>query len=209
MNPKALLAEFIGTFALIFVGAGAVVVSADLMTVALAHGLVIVSFAYAYGSISGAHLNPAVTFAFALRGRMVWSEALGYWVTQLAGAAVGAAALMYVFGGAGFGLGATLPSVEPAQAVVVEALLTFLLVNVILHTTGKKTATPFAGLVIGLTLTAAILMGGPITGASLNPARSFGPAIFTNNLGTLWIYIVGPFAGAAVAAGTHLFFKKK
>jgi aquaporin Z len=209
MNTKALLAEFIGTFSLVFIGAGAVVVTGDLQTIALAHGLVIVSMAYAYGSISGAHFNPAVTFAMALRHRMDWTDAAGYWVTQLLGGAAGAGALMFIFGGANFGLGATVPAVPATQAVVLEALMTFLLVNAVLHTTGKKNASPNAGLVIGLTLTAAILMGGPITGASLNPARSFGPALFTNSLDTLWIYVVGPMAGAAVAAGLHLFFTKK
>jgi MIP family channel proteins len=209
MNTKALLAEFIGTFFLVFIGAGAVVVTGDLVIIALAHGLVIVSMAYAYGSISGAHLNPAVTFAMALRGRMDWTEAGSYWVTQLLGGVAAAGALMFIFGGADFGLGQTAPAVPALQAVVLEGLMTFMLVNVVLHTTGKKTGTPFAGLAIGFTLAAAILFGGLITGASLNPARSFGPALFTNSLDSLWIYFVGPLAGAAVAAGAHQFFTSK
>lgn len=208
MNTKALLAEFIGTFTLIFVGAGAVATGADLLGVALAHGLVIVSVAYAYGSISGAHINPAVTLAVALRGRLGWDEALTYWLAQFAGAAAGAAALMYALGGADLGLGATVPTIGVVQAIVVEALLTFMLANAVLHTAERKAATPFAGLAIGLTLVAAILMGGSLTGASLNPARSFGPALFTNNLDTFWIYLVGPFLGAAIAAWSYPFLKK-
>jgi aquaporin Z len=209
MNIKALLAEFIGTFFLVFIGAGVAVVTGDLLMIALAHGLVIVSMAYAYGSISGAHLNPAVTFAMALRGRMEWVEAASYWVTQLLGGVVAAAALMFIFGSADFGLGETVPVVPALQATVLEALMTFVLVNAALHTTEKKGGTAFAGLAIGLSLTAAILFAGPITGASLNPARSFGPALFTNNLDTVWIYVVGPLAGALVAAGAHQVFKNK
>jgi glycerol uptake facilitator-like aquaporin len=125
-----------------------------------------------------------------------------YWVAQFAGAVVGAGALFLAFGGASSGLGATLPAagVTPLQAIIVEALLTFLLANAVLHTAERKSGTPFAGLAIGLTLAAAILMGGSLTGASLNPARTFGPALFTGHLDVLWIYLVGPAAGAGLAA---------
>lgn len=211
MNTKALLAEFIGTFALIFVGAGAGAIGAGgLVGVAFAHGLVIVSMAYAYGSISGAHLNPAVTLAVALSTKFKWTDAIGYWIVQLAGAAAAAYALYFVLGGASSGLGATLPAagVTPLQAIVVEALLTFLLANVILHTTDKKNSTPMAGLAIGLTLVGAILVGGPLTGASLNPARTFGPALFTGTLDSFWIYLVGPGLGAALAAGVYRLLRK-
>lgn len=210
MKPKVWLAEFIGTFALIFVGAGAVAVGAGgVVGAAFAHGLVIVSMAYAYGAISGAHLNPAVTLAVALRGRLAWAQALGYWLAQFAGAAVAAGLLSLVLGGAASGLGATLPAdgVADWQAVVIEAVLTFLLVNVVLHTAERKQATPFAGLAIGLTLAAMILMGGPLTGAALNPARTFGPALFTGTLGSFWIYLVGPALGAAAAAGVYNILK--
>ena len=210
MNTKALLAEFIGTFSLIFIGAGAGAIGVGgLIGVALAHGLVLVSMAYAYGSISGTHINPAVTLAVALSGRIKWMDALGYWMAQLAGGIFGAGALFVVLGGAGSGLGATVPAagVGAGQAIMLEAVLTFLLVNVILHTTEKKTATPFAGLAIGLTLVAAILMGGPLTGASLNPARTLGPALFTNGLGDVWIYVLGPALGAALAAWVYKLLK--
>lgn len=202
MKTKVWLAELIGTAALVFVGAGAAAAGAGLVGVALAHGLIVAGLAYAYGSISGAHVNPAVTFAAALRGRIKWQDAVIYWVAQFAGATLAAGALFVAFGGASSGLGATLPAagVTPLQAIVVEALLTFLLANAVLHTAERKSGTPFAGLAIGLTLAAAILMGGALTGASLNPARTFGPALFTGHLDLLWIYLVGPAAGAGLAA---------
>lgn len=207
---KAYLAEFIGTFALIFVGAGAVAIGAGgVLGAAFAHGLVIVSFAYAYGAISGAHFNPAVSFAMALRGKQSWGQTAGYMLAQVLGGAAGAALLYFVLGGASSGLGATLPAsgVSALQAIAVEAALTFLLVNAIFFTTQDKQSAPFAGLAIGLTLVAAILMGGPLTGASLNPARTIGPALFTG-FEHLWIYLVGPFAGAALAAGVASLLKK-
>jgi MIP family channel proteins len=202
VKTKVWLAELIGTAALVFVGAGAAAAGAGLVGVALAHGLIVAGLAYAYGSISGAHVNPAVTFAAALRGRIKWQDAVIYWVAQFAGATLAAGALFVAFGGASSGLGATLPAagVTPLQAIVVEALLTFLLANAVLHTAERKSGTPFAGLAIGLTLVAGILMGGALTGASLNPARTFGPALFTGHLDVLWIYLVGPAAGAGLAA---------
>jgi MIP family channel proteins len=187
---------------LVFVGGGAAAAGAGLVGVALAHGLVLAGLAYAYGALSGAHVNPAVTLAVALRGRIKWQDAVIYWVSQFVGAVVGAGALFLAFGGASSGLGATLPAagVTPLQAVIVEAFLTFVLANAVLHTAERKSDTPFAGLVIGFTLAAAILMGGSLTGASLNPARTFGPALLTGHLDVLWIYLVGPAAGAGLAA---------
>lgn len=206
MNTKPLLAEFIGTAALIFIGAGAGALGiGGLVGVALAHGLILVAVAYAYGPISGAHINPAVTFAIALGGEISWSKAVRYWVAQFAGGALGAALLFFVFGGAGNGLGATVPAegVTAAQAIALEAVLTFLLVSTIFQTAVKKEGTPFAGLAIGATLVAAILMGGPLTGASLNPARTFGPALFTGTLNAFWIYLLGTGLGAAAAAWVY------
>lgn len=210
MRLKVLLAEFTGAFALIFIGAGAVAVGAGgLVGAAFAHGFVIISIAYSYGAISGAHLNPAITLAVALRGRLDWTQALGYWLAQFAGGATGAGLLCLVLGNAEGGLGATLPAngVSDWQAVLVESVLTFFLANVVLHTTGGKQPSPFAGLAIGLTLVALIFMGGPLTGASLNPARTFGPALFTGTLGYFWIYLVGPALGAAAAAGAYSLLK--
>ncbi|MBX3046617.1 MAG: aquaporin [Anaerolineales bacterium] len=209
MKTKVWLAEFIGTAALIFVGAGAGALGiGGLVGVALAHGLVLIGMAYAYGAVSGTHINPAVTLAVTLAGKLKWAQAARYWLAQMLGGAFGAG-LLYIVLGPGSSLGATLPaaSVTPLQALVVEAALTFLLVTVVLRTAVQKDSTPFAGVAIGLTLAALILMGGPLTGASLNPARTFGPALFTGGLGSLWLYIVGPFAGAALAAWTQRFLK--
>ncbi len=210
MKTKVWLAEFLGTAALIFVGAGAGALGqGGLVGVALAHGLVLVGLAYAYGSVSGTHINPAVTLAITLSGKLKWPQALRYWAAQLLGGAFGAALLYIVLGGAGTGLGATLPAggVTSIQAVVIEAVLTFLLATVVLRTAVQKDSTPFAGVAIGVTLAALILMGGPLTGASLNPARTFGPALFTGNLASLWIYIAGPFLGAAAAAWSQRYLK--
>jgi aquaporin Z len=210
MKTKVWLAELIGTFALVFVGAGAAAVGiGGVVGVALAHGLILAGIIYAFGQISGAHVNPAVTLGVVLTGKLKWREAVWYWVAQLAGGVLAAAGLYFAFGGASNGLGATLPASEVSapQAVFVEAALTFLFVNTILHTAVKKNGTPFAGLAIGLTLAAAILMGGPLTGASLNPARTFGPALFTGNLGTFWIYLLGPAAGAGLAAWVYRILK--
>jgi aquaporin Z len=210
MKTKIWLAEFIGTAALIFVGAGAGALGiGGVVGVALAHGLILVGMAYAYGAVSGTHINPAVTLAITLSGKLKWPQALRYWAAQMLGGAFGAGLLYIVLGGASSGLGATLPAagVSALQAIVVEAALTFLLATVVLRTAVQKDSTPFAGVAIGVTLAALILMGGPLTGASLNPARSFGPALFTGGLASVWIYIVGPFAGAALAAWSQRFLK--
>lgn len=203
MDMKILLAEFIGTAALIFVGAGTAALGmGGLVGVAFAHGLVVTSMVYAYGSLSGAHINPAVTLAVAALGKLSWRQALGYWLAQLAGGAFGAGLLAVVLGGVSSGLGATLPApgVSAGQALLLEAALTFLLVNAILFTAVRQPASPQAGLAIGLTLAALICMGGPLTGASLNPARTFGPALFTGSLNLFWLYLLGPGLGALLAA---------
>jgi MIP family channel proteins len=202
MIQKKLLAEFIGTFALIFIGAGAVAQEASLIAVAFAHGLVLAVFAYSYGPISGSHINPAVTFGLAITKEISWKDTLAYWFAQLLGGISGAGALVVVLGGIETGLGETVlsPGVSVPQAILVEALLTFFLVNTIIHTAVKGKAGNLAPLAIGLTLTLAILMGGPLTGASLNPARTLGPAFYAGSLDQFWIYLVGTFLGAAAAA---------
>lgn len=192
----SLLAEFIGTFALIFIGAGAVALNAELVGVAFAHGLVIVGFAYAYGHISGAHVNPAVTLGVWTAGKIDTVRALAYVAVQLLGGIVGAFVLAWVLGDRKGTLGATVlaDGVSPTQGLVLELILTFFLANAVLNAGGAA-----AGLGIGFTLTFCILMGGPLTGASLNPARTLGPAVATGNFSDIWLYFVGPIAGGALA----------
>lgn len=212
MTP-ALIAELVGTFALIFIGAGAGALGVGgLVGVALAHGLVIVGFAYAYGHISGTHVNPAVTVGVWLAGKIDAGRAVSYIVFQVVGGVLGAIALRMVLGGTETGLGQTLPaasvtlaggvtiSVTTPMAIAIEAILTFFLVNCVLNAAVSGKAGNLAGLAIGLTLTFGILMGGPLTGGSLNPARSIGPAVALGDFTSLWIYIVGPVLGAVVAA---------
>ena len=202
MNTKNLVAEFIGTFALIFIGAGALAITeANLVGVALAHGLVIVAFAYAYGHISGTHINPAVTLGLLIAGEIEFVTAIGYWIVQFLGGILGAVVLNAVLPNPG-DLGVTIlaEGVTPVQGLVVEIVLTFFLVNTIFNTAVSGKAGNFAGLAIGLTLVLAILMGGPLTRASLNPARTLGPAIISGNYADLWLYFVGPCIGAILAA---------
>ncbi len=202
MNTKNLVAEFIGTFALIFIGAGALAITeANLVGVALAHGLVIVVFAYAYGHISGTHINPAVTLGLLIAGEIEFVAAIGYWLAQFIGGILGAVLLNAVLPEAG-DLGVTILSegVTPVQGLIVEIVLTFFLVNTIFNTAVSGKAGNFAGLAIGLTLVLCILMGGPLTRASLNPARTLGPAIVSGNYADIWLYFVGPCIGAVLAA---------
>ncbi len=206
MQSKALVAEFIGTFSLIFIGAGAAAVSGNLVAVALAHGLVVMAFAYAYGNISGTHINPAVTIGLLVGGQIKLGDAIGYIVVQLIGGIVGASALFYVVGPGS--LGATVPAegVGIGQAFLLEVILTFLLVNSIYHSAVSGKAGNLAPVAIGLTLAACIAMGGPLTGASLNPARSLGPALFSDAptaISSLWIYFVACPVGGVLAACVH------
>lgn len=205
-------AEFIGTFALIFFGAGAAALGVGgLVGVALTHGFVVVFCAYCFGSISGAHVNPAVTIGVFAAGKIDALRALSYVVFQLAGGIAGALALRGVLGGADTGLGATTLArglevgaatirIDPTTGFLLEALLTFFLVNSVLQAAVAGRGGELAGLAIGLTLAAAILVAGPLTGGSLNPARTLGPAVAAGNFSDLWVYLVGPPVGGIVAA---------
>ena len=206
MNTRILVAEFIGTFTLIFIGAGSVVINpGNLVAVALAFGSVVVAFVYAYGHISGTHINPAVTLALLIAGEIEFTAAIGYWIVQFAGGILGA----YVLKGAlpvNGDLGVTIlaANVTPLNGLIVEIILTFFLVNTIFNTAVSGKAGNLAGLAIGLTLVFCILMGGPLTRASLNPARTLGPAIAAGaehaQWSNIWLYFVGPFIGAVLAA---------
>lgn len=205
MDTKKLVAEFVGTFTLIFIGAGAGAVSGDLVAVALAHGLVIVALAYAFGDLSGLHINPAVTVGLWAGGKVDSTTAVSYIITQLLGGVAGAAVLAFVLGGTSSGLGATTlaAGVTPVQGLVLETILTFLLVNTIYHTAVSGKAGDMAPVAIGLTLVFCILMGGPLSGASLNPARTLGPALLTGNFANIWLYFIGPPLGGVLAGLLH------
>jgi len=202
------VAEFVGAFALVFVGMSAIAVSGpNLVAIALAHGLVIAVMASAVGHISGAHFNPAVTFGFLVTGRIAPSLAGVYVLAQLAGAVLGALAANAVFP-AEVNLDSGVPvlndalGVAGAAGVLTEAILTFFLVWVIFATAADPRGAfkSIAGLAIGFTITLDILAGGPLTGAAMNPARALGPELVQNVWDDFWVYIVGPLAGAAAAA---------
>ena len=209
MNTKNLVVEFIGTFALIFIGAGAVAIDkGGLIGAALAHGFVVIAFIYAYGHISGTHINPAVTLGFLIAGEIEFAVAIGYWIVQFLGGILGAVLLNVVLPNPG-DLGVTILTTEAnggaftvtaTQGLIVEIVLTFFLVNTIFSTAVSGKAGNFAGLAIGLALIFCILMGGPLTRASLNPARTLGPAIVSGNYADIWLYFVGPLVGAILAA---------
>ena len=202
MNTKSLVVEFIGTFALIFLGAGAVAIDVGgLIGAAFAHGCVVVAFIYAYGHISGTHINPAVTLGLLIAGEIEFVAAVGYWVVQFIGGILGAVLLNVVLPNPG-DLGVTIltEGVTPVQGLVVEIVLTFFLVSIIFSTAVNGKAGNFAGLAIGFVLIACILMGGPLTRAALNPARTLGPAIVSGNYADIWLYFVGPLAGGILAA---------
>lgn len=212
---RILTAEFVGTFALVFVGAGAAALGlGGLVGVALAHGLVLLSFVYMVGHISGAHVNPAVTLGVWAAGKMKTGLAAAYIGTQLVAGVVAAYVLSFCLGGADTGLGATSLAhdlvvggstidVTATTGVVIEAILTMFLALAVLQCAVSGKAGELDGVAIGLTLTFAILVGGPLTGASLNPARSLGPAVASLHFADLWVYFVGPGLGGAAAALLH------
>ena len=217
--PK-LLAEFIGTFAFVFIGAGTAAVVgggaglSGITAVALAHGLAIMAFAFAYGPVSGGHMNPAVTVGVLAAGAMRVGEAAGYIVSQLIGGVAGALLLRTVLGGAATGLGmpalahglavgSTTVTVTPEAGYLIEAALGFFLVTVVLGTAVAGRAGSLAPLAIGMTLTFNILMGGALTGAPFNPARALGPMVATGNFSDAWLYLTAPIVGAIIAALLH------
>ena len=209
---RALVAEVIGTFALVFAGAGAIVVDAKTgalghVGVSLVFGLVIMTMIYAVGHVSGAHFNPAVTFAFSLTRHFPWSRAVGYWAAQVTGAVLAAAFLRSSLGTAGH-LGATLPAGSQGQSFLWEVVLTFFLMFVIMAVaTDTRAVGEAAAIAVGGTVALDALFGGPISGASMNPARSLGPALVSGNLHALWLYLVAPPFGAALGALAYWFIR--
>jgi MIP family channel proteins len=193
---RAHAAEFIGTFALVFFGCGAIANGLSPTAVALAFGLVIAVMIYAFGHISGAHFNPAVSLGFAVGRHLPWSRAVTYAVAQIAGAVGGAFALRLTLDQA-VELGVTRPAGSDLQAFSWEVALTFFLMLVITSVaTDIRAVGQAAALAIGGTVAVGALVGGPISGASMNPARSLGPALVSGDLTGLWIYLVAPAVGA-------------
>jgi aquaporin NIP len=206
---KKYITEFIGTFILIFAGTGAVVVNQQtggalgLPGIAAVWGLVIIAMIYAFGDISGTHINGAVTIAFAVDKRFAWKEVPGYLVAQLAGALVASATIHFLFP-ENKALGITQPAGSELQSLILEVLMTFILMMVILRVSvGAKEKGITAGIAIGATVWFLVLFGGPISGTGLNPTRSIAPAIISGNFSSLWLYIVGPVAGALLGVVVH------
>jgi aquaporin NIP len=193
---RAYGAEFLGTFALVFFGCGAIANGLPPTSVALAFGLVIAVMIYALGRISGAHFNPAVSIGFAVGRHLPWSKVAAYAVAQVLGATAGALALRVTLG-PDADLGVTQPSGSDLQSFAWEAALTFFLMLVITAVaTDIRAVGQAAALAIGGTVALGALVGGPISGASMNPASSIGPAIISGDLANLWLYIAAPILGA-------------
>jgi MIP family channel proteins len=209
---RPLVAEAIGTFALVFAGCGAVMVDAKThqlghVGVALSFGLVIMFGIYAVGHISGAHFNPGVTFAFALTRHFPWPRTVAYWCAQLVGAFLAAALLRASLGNIA-DTGATLPSGSQGQSFLWELVMSALLMFVILAVaTDTRAVGEAAALAIGGTIALDAMFGGPISGASMNPARSLAPALVSGNLHALWIYLLAPVIGAALGGLAYQFVR--
>lgn len=212
-TTRKALAEAVGTFILVFFAVGSAVFGIETigkLGVALAFGFVLLALAYSIGPVSGCHVNPAVTLGVLLRKGITVSEAVAYWVAQILGAIVAAAVLKLMvtgFGGAkdetgGLGTNDYGKNVSLGGALLIEVILTFLLVFVVLLVTSRAAAPGFAGLAIGLVLAVIHLVGIPLDGTSVNPARSIGPALFNggDSLAHLWVFIVAPLVGGAIAA---------
>ncbi|MBQ6119148.1 MAG: MIP family channel protein [Clostridia bacterium] len=201
------MAELIGTAVLVFFGCGtACVIGCDVtggyLATAVAFGLVIVAMAYSIGNISGCHINPAVTLSMFISNKISLKDAVTYWIAQFAGGILGGA-LLLVFFPKSSGLGTNgLYDGSIAKSLLIEVILTFVFVLAILGVTSKVKNDQIAGLVIGLTLTLVHILGIGFTGTSVNPARSFGPALFAGGdaLKNVWVFIVAPLIGAAIAA---------
>lgn len=204
MKPR-LLAELLGTFALVFAGTGAIVINAvsggtiTHVGIALTFGLIVLAMVYTFGDVSGAHLNPAVTVAFAAAGRFPWRDVPGYVAAQAAGAFAASGLLRVLFPTHGT-LGATLPAGTATQSFILEVVLTAILMLVILNvSTGSKEKGITAGIVVGAVIALEALFAGPICGASMNPIRSLAPALVSGHPEHLWVYLTAPTLGALLA----------
>lgn len=198
-------AEFLGTFILVFAGTGAIVIDAASggaighPGIALTFGLVVLAMIYTFGDVSGAHLNPAVTLAFAAARRFPWVEVPAYLLSQVSGAVAASAFLKLLFPEDAT-LGATIPAGPPFQSFLLEVVLTFILMLVVLSiSTVAREKGITAGIAVGAVIALEAMFAGPISGASMNPARSLGPALISGQTGDLWIYLAAPILGALLA----------
>jgi aquaporin NIP len=211
---RALAAEAIGTFALVFAGCGAVMVDAKThqlghVGVAISFGLVIMAMIYAVGHVSGAHFNPAVTFAFALTRHFPATRTGAYWAAQVAGAIAAAAVLRGSLGNIA-DVGATLPSGSEGQSFLWELVMSaFLMFVVLAVATDTRAVGEAAAIAIGGTIGLDAMFGGPISGASMNPARSIGPALVSGNVHALWVYIAAPIVGATIGGLAYQFVRRE
>ncbi len=210
---KKYLAEVIGTFAMIFCGTGAIIINQETNGVishagiALTFGMIVAAMIYSLGSISGAHLNPAVTVGFWLAKKFPAREILPYVIAQLSGAFIASVVLKFLFPANDF-LGSTLPRNSEMQSWVLEIILMFFLMLVILQVSqGSKEQGMFAGIAIGSVVLLEAMFAGPISGASMNPARSLSPALVSGHTEHLWIYLTAPFIGAGFAVGAWKLLK--
>jgi aquaporin Z len=214
--PTAVLqrsfAEFVGTFTLIFAGAGSIIATRgqDQTAIALAHGLAIAVMVSAVGHISGGHFNPAITLGFVVARRIETTIAVAYWIAQFLGAVVAAALLRGLVPGSAadavkLGTPAIGGGISAGQGLGIEIVLTFFLVWVVFATAADPRGSfrMIAGLAIGLTITVDIFMGGPFTGAAMNPARAFGPQLIQNAWSDGWVWYLGPAIGGVLAAGAY------
>ena len=210
---KNYISEFIGTFAMIFCGTGAMTINETTggdvthVGIGITWGLIVMAMIYAFGEISGAHFNPAVSIAFAYAKKFSWKEVPKYIFFQVAGAFAASLVLMWLFPKSEL-LGATIPTVDVWRAFVLELILTFFLMVVIINvSTGSKEAGMMAGIAIGSVVLLEALFAGPITNASMNPARSLAPNIVSGNIKGLWLYILAPIIGALLAVVSCKFVK--
>jgi aquaporin Z len=211
---KKCIAELIGTFALVFCGTGAIVIN-DITNGTISHvgiamtfGLIVMAMIYAFGNVSGAHINPAVSIAFSLTDRFEKKNLIGYLFAQLLGAFLASGILKILFK-EHKNLGMTLPFGDWQQTFILEIILTYFLMIVILFVSQNKSVTQFTGVAVGATVMLEALFAGPITGASMNPARSIAPAIVSGNISELWIYIIAPIVGAILASLTWNLMKEE
>ncbi|MDA9277190.1 aquaporin [Flavobacteriaceae bacterium] len=205
---KRFISEIIGTFALVFCGTGAMVINdftggtVTHVGVAITFGLIVMGMIYAFGDISGAHMNPAVTIGFAYAKKFPWKEVPAYVLAQLIGAFLASGILLYLFPESQT-LGATLPGLSALKVFIFEIILSFFLMVVIINvSTGSKEIGVVAGIAIGSVVLLEAMFAGPITGASMNPARSIAPAVVSGNIADLWIYILAPIIGCVLAVVT-------